>query len=168
MEAALRDYSNSFNSLQSVNQVWHPIILLRLPCLGRREGGEERSGALCSWQLLHLTLSHMSSVGLLQLSGYLPGPTALQKLWLGEVLWMQEGGHSSVGTRLSHPSRWPCWLHGGIYTLQLGASSDNASIAGVFVSGHMSFQGELSANRERVRQDLIRFCLRADRLLHTC
>lgn len=43
MEAALRDYSNSFNSLQSVNQVWHPIILLRPPRLGRREGGEERS-----------------------------------------------------------------------------------------------------------------------------
>lgn len=43
MEAALRDYSNSFNSLQSVNQVWHPIILLRPPRLGRREEGEERS-----------------------------------------------------------------------------------------------------------------------------
>lgn len=43
MEAALRDYSNSFNSLQSVNQVWHPIILLRPPRLGMREGGEERS-----------------------------------------------------------------------------------------------------------------------------
>lgn len=35
-----------------------------------------------------------------------------------------------------------CSLHGGIYTLQLGASPNNASIS-IFVSGSVSFQGEL-------------------------
>lgn len=40
MEAALRDYTNSFNSLQSVSQVWHPIILLRPPFGGEEEEEE--------------------------------------------------------------------------------------------------------------------------------
>lgn len=39
MEAELRDYSNSFNILQSVSQVWHPIIVLRLPFWEEGVGG---------------------------------------------------------------------------------------------------------------------------------
>lgn len=42
MEAALRDYSNSFNSLQSVSQVRHPIIVLRPPF--GEEGGVRGAG----------------------------------------------------------------------------------------------------------------------------
>ena len=63
MEAALRDYSNSFHSLQSLSQVWHPIIgHCSLPRFGRR--GEERE----EWS--SPALSHMCCV--LQLTGYLP------------------------------------------------------------------------------------------------
>lgn len=39
MEAALRDYSNLFNSLQSLSQVRHPIIVLQPPF-----GEEEEEG----------------------------------------------------------------------------------------------------------------------------
>lgn len=125
MEAALRDYSNSFNSLQSVSQVRHPIILLRPP-FGEEEGGGR--GALCSSQLLpRVTCALCCRCSWRD-------TCLLDRSWQWEVLWMQ-GLHSSVRTHLRYSFSLPCWLHGGIYTSQLGASQKNASIAAVFVSG---------------------------------
>ncbi len=68
MEAALRDYSNSFHSLQSASQVRHPIIVLHPP-FGEEGGGRERSRPL----------SHMCSVLPLQLTGYLPRLSGLHR-----------------------------------------------------------------------------------------
>lgn len=45
MEAALKDYSNSCDSLQSVSQVRHPIIVLRPPFA---EEGGGRGEELCA------------------------------------------------------------------------------------------------------------------------
>lgn len=64
MEAALRDYTNSFNSLQSVSQVsirLYCSVLYLVEEEGGRRGGGRGKGALCGSRLSSLALSHMCS-----------------------------------------------------------------------------------------------------------
>lgn len=88
MAAALRDYSNSFNSLQSASQVRHPIIVLRPP-FGEESGGERRgagseSHVLCAaaaadripastvWTAQTVTVGGVVDAGGAQLCGNTP------------------------------------------------------------------------------------------------
>lgn len=131
MEAVLRDYSNSFNSLQSVSQGWHPIIVL-CPLL-REEGGwrgEERS----SVQLTAPPSGPESHELCAAAADRIPALT----IWIAEDgdcgrCCGCRGSAALWETHLRYPFSLPCWLHGGIYTLQLGASPIKASIAVVLV-----------------------------------
>lgn len=123
MEAVLKDYGNSFNSLQADSQVGHPIRASRPPF-----GGGGRGAALCAYS---------SSVW-----GWVTCALCCHCSWLDTCLDNSKSGRCCCGCRgvlnsveahLRHCFRLPCWLHGGIYISPLGASPNNASILLLFL-----------------------------------